>query len=492
MLERLLIAIASIALSAPSAADRPRWLGPRRDAISDEAGGDRLAAAPRKAWTARVGAGPSSPAALRGRLHALGREAPAEPAAPAGPAAAAGEGAAPASPAAGPGPWPRFRGPGGLGIGPWDDVPVAFDGKSGKGIDWKAKVPLPGPSSPIVAGGRIFLTGATRTRRELMAFEAASGAIAWRREVRPDGSVEPDPEDKLVWAAPTPASDGERVFAVFGNGDLAAIALDGSPVWARSLGKPENAYGHGSSLEVARGKLIVQLDQGNDEDGKSRLLAIDPATGRTVWEARRPALPASWSTPIAIEAGGRAQVIACGGSWTVAHDLATGAEAWRAKCLGGEVVPSPVFSEGLVFAVAVDGFLAAIRPEGSGDVTKTGIAWKIEEDLPATSSPIAAGGLVVVSSSGGLVTCREAATGKKLWEKDYETSFEASPVLAGGIIRMIDEEGVLRAFRLGRTFEEAGRSELGEPVQASPALAPGRIYLRGKENLYAIGTGAPE
>jgi outer membrane protein assembly factor BamB len=384
--------------------------------------------------------------------------------------------------------WPRFRGPGGLGVAEDAPIsfPVSFDVKTGAGVLWKVRMPAPGPSSPLVLGNRVLLTGATRTLREVMAFDGDSGKVLWRREVKAPGSFEPGEDEKFVWAASTPATDGERIYAIFGNGDLAAVGLDGAIVWARSLGKLDNPYGHASSLEVGGGRLLVQLDQGGEEDGKSRLLALDGKTGNTVWEAKRP-IPASWSTPIVVRATGRDLAIACGGAWAIAYDLAGGAEVWRAKCLGGEVVPSPVFDGGLVYAVAIDGKLAAIRPDGSGDVTATGIVWSTEDDLPAITSPIASAGLVVMSSSGGLVTCRDGASGKKLWEKDYETTFEASPVLAGGVVRMIDEGGALFAFKLARSFEEVGRSELGEPCQATPALAPGRMVIRGRDHLFAIG-----
>ena len=389
--------------------------------------------------------------------------------------------------------WPRFRGPGGLGVTPASDVPVEFDGKLGKGICWKAPVALPGPSSPILWDGRIYVTGADADRRAVFAFDAASGKSLWQAEIPAAAGgaqknlKEDDAEDdETILAGSTPAADGKRIFAIFGTGDVAAVDPEGKVLWSRGLGRPVNAYGHASSLEIWRDRLIVQLDQGEMEDKKSKLLALDASTGRTVWEAPRP-VPASWSTPITVAAEGREEIIACGGSWVMAHDPATGAELWRAKCLGGEVVPSPVFAGGLVIAAAVDGKLAAIRPGGKGDVTADRIVWESEDDLPSIACPLATGELVITASSGGFVVCCETGTGKRLWTKDFETNFLASPVLAGGTVIFIDENGVLSAFKAARTYEPVARSELGEPCQATPMPAPGRLYIRGRKHLYAIG-----
>ena len=191
--------------------------------------------------------------------------------------------------------WPRFRGPGGLGISAYANVPDAWDAKSGKGIVWKTPVPLPGNNSPVVWGNRVFLSGADQQRREVYCFDADSGKLLWQQEVpgTPQSTARPPKvNEDTGYAAPTTATDGRRVFAIFANGDVAAFDFAGKLVWAKSLGLPENNYGHASSLAMYENLLLVQFDQGTTRTPKSKLLALDSATGKTVWEvaARCPTL----------------------------------------------------------------------------------------------------------------------------------------------------------------------------------------------------------
>ena len=134
--------------------------------------------------------------------------------------------------------WPRFRGPGGLGISAFANVPVEWNAKTGKNILWKTPVPLPGQNSPIVWGDRIFLTGATADKREVYCFDANDGTLLWRREIKTAKSARLPPPD--VWedgyAPPTAATDGQRVYVIFANGDLACLDYDGKVLWSECLG----------------------------------------------------------------------------------------------------------------------------------------------------------------------------------------------------------------------------------------------------------------
>ncbi|MGQ9590584.1 MAG: PQQ-binding-like beta-propeller repeat protein [Planctomycetota bacterium] len=399
--------------------------------------------------------------------------------------------------------WPRFRGPGGLGVAPVDPEAVPFDRKAKRGVLWEAAVPRLGESSPIVWGDAVILTGGDKEAREVYAYDARTGKLLWRRAVeRPAPSASPassapgggkasGEEEKILYAAATPATDGRAVYAIFGTGDLAALDFEGRPVWTRHLGRPENDYGHASSLELWRGILLVQLDQASAKDGKSRLLGLEAASGRTLWEARRD-VGASWSSPIAFEAAGREQVVAAGDPWVSAYDPKGGAELWRAKCLGGEVVPSPILASGLVIACSADGTLAAIRPDGTRDVTETHVAWASEEDLPEIASPVSAGGLLYTLTTGGVLACTELASGRRLWDHDLEASFQASPTVAGGSLYLLSDSGELVRARAARSLEILGRSSLGEPCQASPAFSGRRVFVRTRRHLVALGReGSP-
>jgi len=385
--------------------------------------------------------------------------------------------------------WPRFRGPGGAATSAYANIPTKWNGKSGEGILWKTAVPLPGRNSPVVWGDAIFLTGATEKNREIYCFDARSGRLRWQRPVEtPEGKAAPPPEVEKAagYAAPTAVTDGRRVVAIFANGDIAAFDFEGKPLWARSLGVPKNTYGHAASLAMYRNLVLVPYDQGRPEDRKSRLIALDAATGKTRWEALRP-VSDSWTSPIVIEAGGAAQVVTAADPWVIAYNPLTGAEVWRAKCLSGDVAPSPVFAGGVVYVVNTGADLVAIRPDGKGDVTKSHILWRAPDNLPEECSPLAGGGLVWTLLTYGTLTCYDARDGRIVYEHDLDAVFWSSPSLVGESIYLTSEKGVTFIVSAGREFKELGRSELGENVYASPALLDGRIYLRGEKHLFAIG-----
>jgi outer membrane protein assembly factor BamB len=352
-------------------------------------------------------------------------------------------------------------------------------------------VSLPGHNSPVVWDSRIFVSGATEDKREVYCFDASSGKPLWQRTVE----VVQDPNSKPVkitvdegtgLAACTTATDGRRVFAIFANGDVACFDIKGKEVWTRNLGVPDSAYGYASSLTTYKNLLLVQYDQGAVEDEKSRLIALSVFSGQPVWQTPRP-VPASWTSPIIIDVNSRPQVITCGDPCVIAYGPADGAEIWRVACLGTDVAPSPIYAGGLVLVIEPYTKVVAIRPDGRGDVTKTHIAWSLGMDAPDICSPVANSELIFLLSTFGTLTCRKVADGTRLWEKDLEGSFRASPTLAGDHLYLLSEKGVMFIIEAAREYKELARCELGEDCQASPAFADGRIYIRGVENLYCIG-----
>ena len=384
--------------------------------------------------------------------------------------------------------WPRFRGPGGLGISAYTNIPTAWDGKTGEGILWKTPVPLPGQNSPVVWEDRIFLTGATEEAREVYCFDANTGEILWQRAVENVPFSEPEPpevSDDTGFAAPTAVTDGQRVYAIFANGDIICFGFNGNRIWARNVGPIDSIYGYASSLAMYQDLLLVLLDEGGADDGMSELTAMDAASGRIVWETPRP-VPNSWASPIVINTGARDEIITCGNPWVIAYDPTTGAELWRVDCLSGDIAPSPVYADGMVYATNTYAFLTAIRPGGQGNVTETNIVWTAEDGLPDICSPLTNGELVFLLETYGFMTCYDAKTGEKLWEQDLDEEFEASPSLVGDQVYLMTVEGVAIIIKAGRQFEEIARHELGEGSTASPAFLDGRIYIRGKENLYCI------
>ncbi len=387
--------------------------------------------------------------------------------------------------------WPRFRGPGGRGISTVADVPTKWDATAGENIVWKTAVPLPGNNSPVVWEDRVFLSGATEEKREVYCFDAKTGEILWQKEVpgTPQSTAKP-PEvmEDTGFAAPTMTADGRRVYAVFANGDVAALDFAGTVAWSRSLGIPKNAYGHGASPTMFQNLLIVPFDQGGPKDGLSKLLALDAATGKTVWETKRE-VPNSWTSPIVIDSGGKKQIITAADPWAIAYDPADGKEIWRVKCLRQDVGPSPTYAEGVVFVVNEYPCLSAIRADGEGDVTETHLLWEGEDGLPDTASPLATNEFVFLLASWGMLTCYDAKEGELLWEQEFDATFTASPSLVGGKLYLIGQEG--KCWVAEPTREECkiiSESELGEECVTSPAFQPGRMYLRGKEHLFCIGS----
>lgn len=388
--------------------------------------------------------------------------------------------------------WPRFRGNGGLGVSAHKDVPLTWDAPAGTGVLWKAKIPISSHSSPLVWGNRVFLTGATPKNHEVYCYDADTGNLLWQKSVGAAVKEAPkeDGGESSSAGANTGVTDGQRVYVTFENGDVAAFDYAGNQVWLKSLGRPDNGYGHATSLDIHDKKVLVQIDQGDGEEGngKSAVYALDTATGNVVWQTSPRPVPGSWASPIIVKAGDKEQLIASGNPWLMGYSLTDGAELWRAKVCGGEVTPSPVFAQGLV--ISCNEKLCAVKPDGSGDVTATHVAWKAEDGIPDICSPMTDGERVYLLTSSGLFTCYDAKTGKKLYEKETDQDYKASPSLVGDKILLVSEKGVAVVAQAGPEYKEIGRYNVGEPVVACPAFAPGRLFIRGKDTLFCIGAKA--
>ncbi|MBI5690405.1 MAG: PQQ-binding-like beta-propeller repeat protein [Verrucomicrobia bacterium] len=390
--------------------------------------------------------------------------------------------------------WPQFRGPGGSGVATAAEVPLSWNGASGAGVAWKTPVPEPGFNSPIVWGDRIFCSGGTREKRVVMCFDLATGRLRWDRVIEkvPGAPAQaPEISDQTGYAAPTMATDGVRAYAIFATGELAAVNFDGSLAWAKHLGVPKNLYGHATSLAVWQGRVIVQLDQGESGPANSRIMAFDGVSGKQLWEKAR-SVPGSWSSPIVIEAAGKTQIIALGDPLVTAYAAGDGAEPWRAELPGGEVTPSPAFVGGLVLAVNPHNALLALKPDGAGDVTASHVAWKAEDDVPDVTSPVGNDELVFTVTSDGKLLCFDVKTGARVWMHELKQEVQASPAIAGGRLYLIGSNGVTIVAAVAREFKELARNELGEKIVASPAFVRGKIILRGLENLYCLAGETPK
>ena len=390
--------------------------------------------------------------------------------------------------------WPSFRGPTGSGLvgpGHW---PAEWDAKTGLNIAWKTELPLAGKGSPIVWGDKVFVTAASDKDQKIVCLDRATGRIDWQVDVKSLDTVERTSKgegattfEDTGWAAPTPVTDGRRVYALFATGDIAAVDYSGKVAWIKNFGKPESAYGLSASLAFAKDTIIFQFDQGDDPEKKlSAILGLDPATGAVVWRTERP-VSGSWSSPIAAQTPKGPVVLTTGVPLVIAYNPADGAELWRCDGLSGDVAPSPIYVDGVVYVTGENAKAMAIRAGGEGDVTATNVLWTTDNGLSDASSPLCDGRFFLQATSGGYVTCSDASNGKTLWEHRYPgVEFWSSPALAGGVVYLAGSDGVTRLMKLGPAFEAVRDNAVGEAVYATPAFADGQIFIRGEKHLFCI------
>jgi outer membrane protein assembly factor BamB len=383
--------------------------------------------------------------------------------------------------------WPQFRGPGGQGHSAETGLP--FEWSETRNIRWKVPVEGRGWSSPVVAGGRVWLTTATTVGKDtslrLLAFEIDTGKATVDVEVfklRGGGQLNP----KNSQASPTPIVDGDRVYVHFGPDGTAAVSVSGTLLWKTKL-YYEPQHGNGGSPALSGDLLIVNCD-GFDQ---AYVAALDTKTGKTRWRADR-SEPHSqaYSTPLVIRAGDRDQIISVGAFNVVSYDPKNGKELWRVGYPDGfSNVPRPVFGGGLVFITT--GFnqpsLLAIRPDGKGDVTRSHVAWKLSRGVPLTPSPLLIGGDLYMVSDNGIASMVDAATGVVKWQERLNGTFSASPVFADGRIYFLDEEGRTIVVKPGPQPEVTAQNRLDGATLASVAVSSGSLFLRTGTHLYRIG-----
>ena len=385
--------------------------------------------------------------------------------------------------------WPEFRGPTGQGHA---DGEVPIEWGPDKNVAWKREMPGKGWSSPVVAGGRVYLTTAVpgpddnALSLRVLCLNAAGGSTVWDREVfHPARDKSPRIHAKNSHASPTPVFHGGRVYAHFGHQGTVCLDSDGSVIWRSEELTYAPVHGNGGSPVVVDDLLVFSCDGGD----RRFVAALELATGKVRWKT-----PRSWgvdrgfsfSTPLLMTAGGRRQVVSPGSGGVAAYDPATGKELWRVRYDGYSVIPRPVFGHGLVFVCT--GYntpsLLAIRPDGSGDVTETHVAWSTRKNVPHTPSPLLVGDDLYLVSDAGTASCLDAKTGRVHWQQRLGGNFSASPLSASGRIYFQNEEGAATVARAGHAFEAVARNALRERTLASYAASEGALYLRTEKQLY--------
>jgi outer membrane protein assembly factor BamB len=377
--------------------------------------------------------------------------------------------------------YPFFRGAEGIGVAYQKNTPTDWNGTSGNNVIWKVKIPKAGFSSPIIWGNQLFLTGADTQGRMVYCYDINSGKLIWEGaadNIPGSPASMPKVTTDTGLAAPTMATDGRAVFAIFASGDIIAFDLSGKRLWGRNIGLPDNHYGHSSSLIIYRDKLLIQYD--TNRAGK--LIALDTKSGETVWETLRKSKIA-WSSPALVNTGDRMEIILSSDPNVTSYNPETGKELWSIDCLSGEVGPSVGYADGMVFATNEYAKLVGITL----GATPT-IAWESDEFLPEVASPLAVKGLLYIATSYGVFACFDAKTGKKLWSQEYGDAFYASPVYADGKVYITDMSGKTHIVKATSDYQLIGTPELGEKCVCSPVFADGRVYLRGMNQLFCLGS----
>ncbi|HEY7448788.1 MAG TPA: PQQ-binding-like beta-propeller repeat protein [Vicinamibacterales bacterium] len=383
--------------------------------------------------------------------------------------------------------WPEFRGPTGQGHSPERDLPLEWS--ESQNIVWKTAVAGRGWSSPVVAGGRIWLTTATNERGaaslRALAFDIESGREVVNAEVFRIGGARLT-NVKNSHASPTPIIDGDRVYVHFGALGTAALTTSGEIVWKTRL-PYESQHGNGGSPALHGDLLIISCD-GSDT---AFVIALDKKTGKTRWKTdRRYPADQAYSTPLVIRVGDRDQVVSVGAYRAAAYDPQTGKEVWRVRYDDGfSNVPRPVAGHGLVYIAT--GFqqpsLLAVRPDGMGDITRTHVAWSLQRGAPLTPSPLIVGDELYIVSDIGVASCVDARTGQTHWQQRLGGNYSASPVFADGRIYFQSEEGLTTAIGPGKVFRKLATSQLDGAMLASMAVSGGSIFIRTDSHLYRIG-----
>jgi outer membrane protein assembly factor BamB len=417
--------------------------------------------------------------------------------------------------------WPQWRGPTGDGTSSDTGFPVRW---SADRVAWKARLGGLGISSPVVADDRVFVTSQTgRSRLKpgthptlargdeakdekplgagasdtgepggveflVEAFARGDGRRLWQYRLPAEGEL-PEVHQKHNLASPSPVTDGRRVYAWFGNGQLVALDVEGKLVWKRHLGREYGPFqinwGHGSSPALY-GELLYLLC---DHEPGSYLLALDAATGKERFKVERPSGSISYSTPTVVPGAQGDEMIVNSTTRVDAYDPKTGGLLWWAGENHRFAVPVPTFHDGVLYASRGyrSGPFLAVRTGGRGDVSKSNVLWSVPTGAPYISSLLYYEGLLYMASDSGIVTCVDAKTGEKVWQERIEGIFTASPVAAEGRVYLVSETGETIVLQAGREPRVLARNAIGERSAASPALAGGRLFLRTDDHLVAVG-----
>ncbi len=430
--------------------------------------------------------------------------------------------------------WARFRGPNGTGIST-DAEPTPVEWSPTKNLKWKVRLPGPGSSSPIIVGDRVIVTcwsgyGVDRNDpgdqanlvRHLLCYDRNDGSLIWERKI--DSVL---PEDQYGgmfaehgYASHTPVSDGQRIFAFFGKTGLHAFDMDGNPLWSKTLGSESDPRGWGSaSSPILYGKLVIVPAIAESE----ALVALDQETGNEVWRQEAQGFGGTWGTPILVPVDGERTDLVMGVPYEIwAFNPETGKLRWFCTAMDtNSYCSSVVAQDSVVYGIeGRGGGSIAVKAGGNGDVTASNVVWS-GQDSSRIGTPLLSGGKLF-AISGGVMTCIDAASGKRLFQgrlssprgnaaeanpqpqpggpgqgrggrgggrggmggQDY-----SSPVAAGDRLYYVSRSGEMYVLKMGEMFEELARNRVtddAEDFSATPAISHGALFIRSSAHLYCV------
>lgn len=404
--------------------------------------------------------------------------------------------------------WPHWRGPNENGLIKQGNPPLEWG--EGKNIRWKAKIPGMGHATPIVWGDRIFVQTAVQTEKiiegveadrrsappyvyqyKVMALDRNNGKLIWEKTVR-----ETHPHEGMhqtaSFASTSGITDGKYLYAFFGSQGLYCLDMDGNVKWEKDFGKmrTRNSFGEGTSPALFGNTMVINWDH---EDA-SFIVALDKMTGKELWRKDRDEVT-SWSTPFIVAHKGKHQVIVSASAQTKSYDLETGKVIWECAGLGTNVIPTPVYANGIVYVMSGHrrpALQAIVLDKAKGDITGTdAILWSLSNDTPYVSSPLLYGDrLYFMKDRNGILSCYNAKTGEALYgplRLEGMRRVYASLVGVNDRVYISDLGGTTLVIKNGDAFEVLASNVLDEGMAASPVVIGDTLYLRGESHLYCIG-----
>lgn len=387
--------------------------------------------------------------------------------------------------------WPRFRGNGGNGTSSLTGLPIQW---SDKDYAWKTRLPGPGHSSPCVWDDHLFLTSSSdegRTRM-LLDIDVKSGDIRWTKTATLNThSI----HELSSYASGTPATDGRQVYVLFVSDKqmlIRACDFAGEQMWERDLGpffqRESQVHGSGTSPIVFEDLVIVA----NQQDGPASIIALDSATGETRWENDLSLQMTAHSTPLVLQRADSPPQLFYSNKddGIVSLNVRNGERLFRASVMNARCVGSPVIAGDLVMATCGGGgrgsLLAAMRVNSRGQIDESAAAWTRNRTLPYVPTPVAVGDYVYLWGDKGVVVCVEADSGQEIWTTRVAGDYWGSPVCADRQIYCVSVDGTVAVVAASPEFRLLGKNQLGERSHSTPAIAAGRLFIRGFEHLYCL------